>query len=65
VGVYSYPEVNVVTVVYTAEVIGGAIACSQEALEIKTFAPEQIPWEELSFRSTEDALKDYIKKRER
>jgi len=31
-------------------------------LEVKTFAPDEIPWDELAFQSTKDALIDYIKK---
>jgi hypothetical protein len=31
-----------------------------ETLEVRTFTPEEIPWEELAFMSTRDALRDYL-----
>jgi hypothetical protein len=31
-----------------------------EALEVQTFAPGEVPWEDLAFPSTRDALKDYL-----
>ncbi|MGH7772070.1 MAG: NUDIX domain-containing protein [Candidatus Binatia bacterium] len=59
-GVYSYPRSPNVIVVYAAEVIGGELKAGDESVEAKTFAPSQIPWEELAFQSTKDALKDYV-----
>ena len=60
-GVYSYPGSPNVIVVYTAEVTGGELAAGDESLEAGRFAPEEIPWEELGFPSTRDALNDYIR----
>ena len=60
-GVYSYPRSPNVIVVYTAEVTGGELAAGDESLEAGRFAPEEIPWEELGFPSTRDALNDYIR----
>jgi ADP-ribose pyrophosphatase YjhB (NUDIX family) len=60
-GVYSYPgQINVV-VVYAAEVVGGEPAAGDEAVEARAFAPADIPWDKLAFRSTRDALRDYLK----
>lgn len=61
VGAYSYPKYGAVTVVYTATVTGGRARTSREAEEIKYFSAEDIPWDELAFRSTRDALKDWVK----
>jgi hypothetical protein len=33
---------------------------TDEALEVRAFAPEEIPWEELAFWSTTNALKDFL-----
>jgi hypothetical protein len=33
---------------------------SPEALEVRAFAPHEIPWEELAFWSTELALRDAV-----
>ena len=58
--VYSYPRSPTVIVVYTAQVIGGTFAAADESLEARTFAPGEIPWSEIAFESTRDALNDYI-----
>jgi ADP-ribose pyrophosphatase YjhB (NUDIX family) len=58
--VYSYPGYPVIVIVYLAEVIGGELQPMDEALEVRTFTPEEIPWEELAFMSTRDALRDYL-----
>jgi hypothetical protein len=31
-----------------------------ETLETATFAPDDIPWDELAFDSTRDALREYV-----
>ena len=56
VNVYSYTGRPVIVVVYEADVVGGEIRGGSEALEVVGFAPEQIPWEGLAFRSTLEAL---------
>lgn len=33
---------------------------SPEATETKYFRPDQIPWDDLSFRTTRDALSDWM-----
>ena len=58
--VYSYSGRPVVVVVYTAEVVGGRFEAADEALEARLFPPDQIPWGELAFPSTFEALRDYV-----
>jgi ADP-ribose pyrophosphatase YjhB (NUDIX family) len=58
--VYSYPGYPVVVIVYLAEIEGGELRAMDETLEVQTFAPEDIPWEELAFMSTRDALQDCL-----
>jgi 8-oxo-dGTP diphosphatase len=60
-GVYSYDQSPVIVIVYVAEVEGGVLLASDESLEVKTFSPREIPWEELAFPSTSEALKDFVK----
>jgi ADP-ribose pyrophosphatase YjhB (NUDIX family) len=62
VGVYSYPQVTTVVVVYQAEVISGQLQAADEALDARLFAPPEIPWQDLAFSSTRDALRDYLGK---
>jgi ADP-ribose pyrophosphatase YjhB (NUDIX family) len=57
---YSTPGSAVVVVVYAAEVVGGTLEARDESLEVKAFAPEEIPWDELAFESTRIALRDYL-----
>ncbi|MBN2282839.1 MAG: NUDIX hydrolase [Deltaproteobacteria bacterium] len=63
VGVYSYSGESVVIVVYIADITGGTAEARDETLEVKFFAPSEIPWNEIAFRSTRDALKDYLRGR--
>ena len=58
--VYSYPRSPNVIVVYTAEVIGGELAAADECTEARLFSGSDLPWEELAFDSTKDALLDYV-----
>jgi ADP-ribose pyrophosphatase YjhB (NUDIX family) len=58
--VYSYAGRPVVVVVYTGERIGGVPEAADEALEVRSFPPDEIPWDELAFPSTFDALREYV-----
>jgi ADP-ribose pyrophosphatase YjhB (NUDIX family) len=57
VGVYSRAEDRVVLIVYRALAIGQP-RTTPEAVEVRSFAPIEIPWKELAFWSTELALRD-------
>ncbi len=61
VGVYSYPRARDVIVVYSAEVVGGELKPLDESTEAKSFSTSELPWEQLAFPSTREALEDYIK----
>ncbi|MFQ5897438.1 MAG: NUDIX domain-containing protein [Candidatus Methylomirabilia bacterium] len=61
VGVYSYAGAPVVIVVYRARVTGGHLARCPEIAEAAWVRPHEIPWGELAFPSTRDALTDYLK----
>ncbi len=56
-GVYSRNQVGIVTVVYLSELVEGEPHPTPEALEATFFGPDEIPWEELAFPTTESALK--------
>ncbi len=60
VGVYSRPHAAVVTLIYEAQVVGGEALPGLETLEVRGFAPGEIPWDELAFSTTESALRDWI-----
>lgn len=59
--VYSYARSPNVVVVYAAEVVGGELAAADESVEARAFQASQIPWDELAFESTREALNDYIR----
>ncbi len=59
VSIYSYPERPPVIIVYAATATGGELRHDEESLEIRTFSETEIPWDELAFRSTREALRDY------
>ena len=61
VNVYSYPGYPVVVIVYQAKVIGGELQAMDETLEVGTFAPADVPWDELAFPSTRDALAELLR----
>tara|TARA_B100000029_G_scaffold496267_1_gene562365 strand:+ start:2062 stop:2628 length:567 start_codon:yes stop_codon:yes gene_type:complete len=59
INIYTYPGVVPIVLVYAATVIGGALSPEDESLEAAWFEHANIPWSELAFRSTHDALKDH------
>ena len=61
VNVYSYPGYPVVVIVYLAKVITGELRAMDETLEVGLFTPEEVPWEDLAFPSTRDALTDLLR----
>ncbi len=58
--VYSYQGRPVIVIVYAVRVIGGDLRAGDETIDVGTFGPEEIPWQELAFPSTGDALREYI-----
>jgi 8-oxo-dGTP diphosphatase len=59
VGVYSNADERVVLIVFAAR-ITDTPQTTPEAPEVRAFAPDDIPWEELAFWSTTNALKDFL-----
>ena len=60
VNVYSYPGRAPVIVVYAATAVGGTLSGDDECLEAAEFDRAALPWPELAFPSTRDALRDYL-----
>lgn len=60
VGVYSRADDPVVLVVYAARALGEPAVTTEEALEVRAFAPEALPWDRLAFWSTDRALRDFL-----
>ena len=60
VNIYSYADAAVIIVVYAATAVGGELCGDDECLEARLFRADEIPWDELAFRSTREALQDYL-----
>jgi ADP-ribose pyrophosphatase YjhB (NUDIX family) len=59
VGVYSRDDDRFVVVVYAGRAVGEP-TITDEALEVRAFAPMDIPWAELAFWSDERALRAFL-----
>jgi 8-oxo-dGTP diphosphatase len=60
INVYSYAGRTPIILVYAATALGGTLCADDECLEARLFRPAEIPWDQLAFRSTHDALRDYL-----
>ena len=63
INIYSYAGRAPIVVVYAASWISGDLVVDDEGLEGRAFDANAIPWDELAFRSTREALKDYLSER--
>jgi ADP-ribose pyrophosphatase YjhB (NUDIX family)/predicted RNA-binding Zn-ribbon protein involved in translation (DUF1610 family) len=60
VNIYSYAGRTPVIVVYAATAVSGTLCIDDESLETAEFDVAAIPWDDLAFPSTRDALRDYL-----
>jgi ADP-ribose pyrophosphatase YjhB (NUDIX family) len=60
VNLYSYAGRAPVIIVYAATAIGGTLCPDDECSDARLFGMDEIPWDELAFRSTREALRDYF-----
>jgi len=60
VNVYSYGGGAPIVVVFAAVADGGTLVCDDECLEAVEFEVASLPWTTLAFRSTQEALQDYL-----
>jgi len=59
INIYSYPGRPIVVVVYKASIVEGELRIDEESLEAGLFSRSQIPWDQLAFPSTREALEDF------
>ena len=62
INVYSYSDSPTVVVAYLTEYVAGELGPGDETLEARVFALGEIPWEQIAFRSTKQALEAYLKR---
>jgi 8-oxo-dGTP diphosphatase len=61
VNIYSYGGRSPIIIVYAATALSGELCGDDECLDARLFAPDELPWQELAFRSTTEALRDYFR----
>ncbi|HTY54630.1 MAG TPA: NUDIX hydrolase [Candidatus Binataceae bacterium] len=60
-GLYADPDDPVAAVaVYSAQPGNETPSLSDEAIEVRYFGADEIPWDEVAFRTTRDALNDWV-----
>jgi len=62
VGLYTRPEAAIVVIAFEARIVGGVVTPTPEALEVRPFRPDAIPWPEIAFRTSEWALRDWVRR---
>ena len=62
VGLYSYEDQLPVIAVFSGRVMGGEPEPLDETMAVEIFPRNGLPWSEMAFPSTEQALKDYLRK---
>src|SRR5918912_1648864 len=62
IGLYTYDGQIPAIAVFAAEVTGGEPTPLDETMDIRSFPTEGLPWTEMAFPSTGQALKDYLRK---
>jgi 8-oxo-dGTP diphosphatase len=60
IGLYTRLEAAVVTIAFEARIVGGVPMVTPEALEVRSFAPADIPWDGIAFNTTQWALRDWL-----
>ena len=61
VGLYTYEDQIPAIAVFSARVTGGEPTPLDETLDVKRFLRDELPWSEMAFPSTEQALKAYLR----
>ena len=58
-GLYSVPRISQVQIFFRARLRSPEVAAGEESLEVRLFAWEEIPWDDLAFPSVRWALSHY------
>ncbi|MCC7243045.1 MAG: NUDIX hydrolase [Acidobacteria bacterium] len=60
IDIYSYAGRTPIIIVYAATALSGDLQVDEEGLEVRWFAPSSIPWDDLAFLSTREAIRDFL-----
>ena len=63
--VMSVPKVGQVHLFYLARLLSGRFDPGHETIEARLFAEDEVPWEEIAFRTVKETLQRYFQDRER
>jgi len=58
--IYSYPNHRTIIAAYVTEYVSGVLTAGDETLEARVFGLTEIPWPQIAFSSTKEALREYI-----
>jgi 8-oxo-dGTP diphosphatase len=58
--IYSYAHRSLIVIVYGATAVGGELCADEECLEARLFPKSEIPWDQLAFHSTRQALREFL-----
>jgi ADP-ribose pyrophosphatase YjhB (NUDIX family) len=62
IGLYSYADSAVVLITFEASIVSGEPAPGDECSDVRSYPLDAIPWEDLAFRSTRDAVRDWVER---
>jgi ADP-ribose pyrophosphatase YjhB (NUDIX family) len=63
IGIYSRLEAAVVVLVFEARIVGGAAQTTPEALEVRAFGADELPWDGIGFKTSWWAIHDWVRLR--
>ena len=63
VGIYSRLEAAVVVLVFEARIVGGTAHTTPEALEVRAFGADELPWDGIGFKTSWWAIHDWVRLR--
>jgi ADP-ribose pyrophosphatase YjhB (NUDIX family) len=63
--VYSLPHINQVYMMFMGDLINDDFGPGMESLEVALFNEEDIPWDQLAFKTIEGTLKNYFSDRQK
>jgi ADP-ribose pyrophosphatase YjhB (NUDIX family) len=63
VGIYTRLEAAVVVLVFEAQIVGGSAHTTPEALEVRAFAADALPWDGIAFKTSWWAIHDWVRLR--
>src|SRR5438876_709747 len=54
------PAVSTLNLYWTARITGGSLEAADDVAELRWFAPDEIPWDDLAFRVNEKVLRAWL-----